>query len=608
MLLSVVIPAYNVEKFILPTVRSVLSQEVESMEVIVVDDGSTDSTAEVVTTIRDDRLRIIRQANRGLSGARNTGIRHSQGKYVAFLDADDVWFPHKIRKQLELMESDANLGFTYTFSAYINERGERSGQLWITSVREPSFMDLIKRNHVLASSVVARKDCVFQTGLFDENLRACEDQEFLVRLLYKTKYKGRLLPEVLTGYRVRTDSLTMNFAHQLDNAYKTMEIFAGYIPEFTPHLKKRSMAEAYRIASRKALSEGQLQEASQLMRESLRLCPTIVLKEPRAFVTLLLVTLPKMLPESWRQIPYYWVRSFLKLFYGYFNRNCNNAVNQLDDGSTGRTQELVACLVEESGPTMGGVIYNIKQMISRFVPENVKQLFRPSEAYSNIKIGSFAGFDVAYRKGTADEIVIVDSIERDVFFSGVPEYHPADDHVIIDVGAHIGTFSLLAASKVPRGKVYAIEPCEDSFNLLRINVALNRAVNISVHQLAISDRNGSCTLYYDIRNWGHTVVKNLTSHGETVKTFTLTDFLEINSIDKCHFMKLNCEGAEFPILLSTKHNVLQHFETILVLYHCDLWRSNTEVDLLSHFHHSGFNTIIRNRSEERGWIIATNLH
>jgi glycosyltransferase involved in cell wall biosynthesis len=326
MLLSAVIPAYNTDKYILAAINSALAQKVEGMEVIVVDDGSTDATAEVVTSIRDDRLRLIRQANRGLAGARNTGVRYSRGKYIAFLDADDVWFPQKIRKQLELLESEANLGFTYTYSAYIDERGERSGQLWITSISEPSYLDLIKRNHVMASSVVARKGCVLQAGLFNENLRACEDQEFWVRLLYKTKYKARLLPEVLTGYRVRTDSLTMNFAHQLENAQKVMEIFADYIPEFTPRLKQRSMAEAYRIASRKALSEGQLQVADQLMRGSLRLCPTIVLKDPRALVTLLLVTFPQMLPKSCRQIPYYWVRSFLKLFYCYFDRISNNSV------------------------------------------------------------------------------------------------------------------------------------------------------------------------------------------------------------------------------------------------------------------------------------------
>ncbi len=327
MLLSVVIPAYNVEKYVLPAVRSALAQEVGSMEVIVVDDGSTDATAEVVTAIRDERLRLIRQANRGLAGARNTGIKNSLGKYIAFLDGDDVWFPHKIRKQVELMESDATLGFTYTYSAYINERGQRSGQLWITSVRNPSYIDLIKRNHVLASSVMARKDGVLQAGLFNENLRACEDQEFLVRLLYKTNYKGRLLPEVLTGYRVRTDSLTMNFAHQLQNAEKVLEIFAGYIPELTLQLKQRSLAEAYRIASRKALSEGQFQVAGELMQKSLGLCPTIILKEPRAFVTFLLVTFPKVLPKSWQQTPYYWVRSLLRLVYGYFSRSSNNPVS-----------------------------------------------------------------------------------------------------------------------------------------------------------------------------------------------------------------------------------------------------------------------------------------
>jgi len=188
----------------------------------------------------------------------------------------------------------------------------------------------------MASSVVVRKDCFSQAGLFNENLRACEDQEMWVRILYKTQYKGRLLPEVLTGYRVRTDSLTMNFTHQIHNAEKLLEIFAEYIPELTLGLKQRSLAEAYRIASRKALSEGQLQVAGQLMSESLRLCPSIVLKDPRALVTFMLVTFPKMLPKSWRQTPYYWVRHFLKLFYGHVNRRSNNSVNlYLESRGTG---------------------------------------------------------------------------------------------------------------------------------------------------------------------------------------------------------------------------------------------------------------------------------
>lgn len=225
-----------------------------------------------------------------------------------------------------------------------------------------------------------------------------------------------------------------------------------------------------------------------------------------------------------------------------------------------------------------------------------------------LAIGSFGGFEIAYRKNTADEAVIGHSFENDGFFSGVPEYQPDEGHVIIDIGAHIGTFSLLSSSKVGCGKVYAIEACEDSFNLLRINVALNHCTNISLHHLAMADKEGSCRLYYNSGNWGHSIlktVKTLSRFSETVKSSTLSAFFESNRITECHFMKLNCEGSEFPILLSTPNAVLQRIRTILVLYHCDLWINNTEADLVSHLESSGFSCAIRNRSEDRGWIIAT---
>ena len=236
-----------------------------------------------------------------------------------------------------------------------------------------------------------------------------------------------------------------------------------------------------------------------------------------------------------------------------------------------------------------------------------RQIFaRPApDQPSMLAISSFGGFDIAYRKNTADEAVISDSFDNDIILSGVPEYQPEAGHVIIDIGAHIGTFSLLASSKVRHGKVYAIEACEDSFNFLRINVALNQCANISIHHLAMSDKEGTCKLYYDTGNWGHSIVKNLSRYSETVKSSTLSTFFESKRITECHFMKLNCEGSEFPILLSTTNNVLQRIGTILVLYHCDLWSNNTEADLIFHLEANGFNCVIRNRSEKRGWIIAT---
>ena len=256
--------------------------------------------------------------------------------------------------------------------------------------------------------------------------------------------------------------------------------------------------------------------------------------------------------------------------------------------------------------------------LSRFLPKKLKTIInliyskivstfkRPVfDIPSAIGIKSIEGFELAYRKGTADEDG-VDRFNQNVIFSRVPEYQSADDHVIIDVGAHIGTFSLLASSKVKRGKVYAIEASEDSFNLLRINVALNNATNISLHHLALADRQGTCRLYYDRGNWGSSTVSDHSRGYEIVKSCTLADFLESNKIDKCHFMKLNCEGAEFPILLSTLGGFLQRFDVILVFYHCDLWTSNTKTDLLSHLQSAGFSTTDGNQSEKRGWIIAIN--
>jgi FkbM family methyltransferase len=252
------------------------------------------------------------------------------------------------------------------------------------------------------------------------------------------------------------------------------------------------------------------------------------------------------------------------------------------------------------------VLPKIKAIIRPYY-KRIRRIFKTksSDKPSMLAIGSIGGFDVAYRKGTADEAVIRDSIVNDIFFTRVPEYKPNDGHVVIDIGAHIGTFSLLAASKIGRGKVYAIEASEDSCNFLRINVALNHCANISVHHLAIADKEGTCTLYHNPGNWGHSVVKKLSRFSETVESSTLSAFFESNGISKCHFMKLNCEGSEFPILLSTPSTVLQNIDTILVLYHCDLWADNTQVDLISHLESSGFKCVIRNQSEKRGWLIAT---
>lgn len=262
---------------------------------------------------------------------------------------------------------------------------------------------------------------------------------------------------------------------------------------------------------------------------------------------------------------------------------------------------------------------DITKRIASILPKKFKDAIEPwyrwllkgnpdkPEKSSGIAIDSFGGFEIAYRIGTVDRRVINKSFDNDIYFSGVPEYHPGEDDVIIDVGAHIGTFSILASSRVKRGKVYAIEASQDSFNILKINVALNQCSNVSTHHLALANKEGRITLYHEKGNWGNSTVKRLSISSETVEACTLSSFMEKNEIKKCHFMKLNCEGGEFPILLSTPNNVLRKFSTLLILYHCDLWDNNTEDNLIHHLESCGFNCVIRNQDGKRGWIIAENI-
>jgi FkbM family methyltransferase len=253
-------------------------------------------------------------------------------------------------------------------------------------------------------------------------------------------------------------------------------------------------------------------------------------------------------------------------------------------------------------------VEKLKAAVSPFIPVRIKRLLLATVLFdrpSKLALRAFGSFEMAFRKNTADEAVLAESFEHDELLTGIPEYHAAPNHTIIDVGAHIGAFSILAASKVPEGRVYAVEASADTYSFLRINVALNRAANVTVCRVALLDRRGECNLSHDWGNWGHSAVKKLSRRSETVPCCTLADFLREHNIEHCDLIKFNCEGAEFPILLSSSSDTLQKFSRMLVLYHCDLWRQNSEADLIRRLEDAGFRCDVRNQSDKRGWIFAT---
>lgn len=227
---------------------------------------------------------------------------------------------------------------------------------------------------------------------------------------------------------------------------------------------------------------------------------------------------------------------------------------------------------------------------------------------SHIAIDEVSGFQVAYRAGTTDEIVIRESFAHDPFFPALPDYTPHPTDVIVDVGAHIGTFTLLAATKAPKGIVHAVEASQESYNLLRINICLNHLSNVQPHHLALTDSSGFVRLHHDREgNWGHSTTTALSHHGEEVRSEELSSFFELNAIRHVNFMKLNCEGAEFPIIMSCPDMLLRRVERMLVLYHCELARGYSLENLLEKLKGAGFFLEVVTETSTRGCIKAVRV-
>jgi FkbM family methyltransferase len=223
-----------------------------------------------------------------------------------------------------------------------------------------------------------------------------------------------------------------------------------------------------------------------------------------------------------------------------------------------------------------------------------------------VRIKECEEFSVAYRVGTADERVIDHSFGNDIYFSTVPEYKPKPDHVVLDIGAHIGTFALLAGSKVPQGRVVAVEASAETFDLLRINVALNKLNNITPLHMAVSDKIGTAYLHHDPHgNWGHSLYHNEGGGQEKVETITLGALLKKHNIERVDLVKFNCEGAEYDILLSAEPGLLSRIGFMIVLYHGGEAGKGRFDALTGKLRNAGYVLAFRKQSADRGWIVAS---
>ncbi|GIX49573.1 MAG: hypothetical protein KatS3mg131_3784 [Candidatus Tectimicrobiota bacterium] len=202
---SVVIPVYNAERFLAETLDSVLCQSYGDFEVVLVDDGSTDASPAIACRYQQrypDKVRLVRKRNGGPASARNLGIAQARGEFVAFLDADDLWLPQKLAKQVACLRAQpAEVGLVYTRAVKFDAEG-----VWLLprAYQRPApsgwvYRDILRCNPVPSPSVLVRRACFARVGGFDESLDIIEDQDMWARLA--RVFRVALVDEVLCLYR-----------------------------------------------------------------------------------------------------------------------------------------------------------------------------------------------------------------------------------------------------------------------------------------------------------------------------------------------------------------------------------------------------------------------
>lgn len=256
-LVSVIIPAYNAAAFIEKTLISVLSQTYKNMEVIVVDDGSGDRTTDIVTAIsqQDPRVILFQQPNLGVAKARNSAIRHAQGEFIAPIDADDLWHPQNIEKQVQcLLKTDSSVGLVYAWSVDIDEQDLPIGEFRASTIENNVYKTLICHNFIgNASAAVMRRDCLEKIGGYNEQFReqdaqGCEDWELYLKIA--ESYQFRVVPEFLIGYRKIINSMSTDYPKMAKSHALMLESVQEKHPEIPSALHCLSKSSFYMYLAR----------------------------------------------------------------------------------------------------------------------------------------------------------------------------------------------------------------------------------------------------------------------------------------------------------------------------------------------------------------------
>lgn len=250
--ISVIIPVYNGEKTIQETINSVLNQTFSDFELIVINDGSQDRTLAIIENIKDCRLQAFSYLNAGLAASRNRGIAQAVGKYISFIDADDLWTVDKLEAQFNAMQRNPEAAVAYSWTDHINELGQfvrRGSHINLTGNVYEKLLELNFLEN--GSNALICKQALLEVGGFDESLAAAEDWDIFLRLAARYEFVVVSCPQIL--YRVSPTSMSTKLEKQEAATLQVIEKAFTHAPEYLQILKKRTKSHLYKYLTYKSL-------------------------------------------------------------------------------------------------------------------------------------------------------------------------------------------------------------------------------------------------------------------------------------------------------------------------------------------------------------------
>jgi glycosyltransferase involved in cell wall biosynthesis len=279
---SIIIPSYNRAGMIMTALESALAQIYPDWEAIIVDDGSSDDTREVVAGVKDTRVRYIYQANKGLPGARNTGILSSSGDYVAFLDSDDAFLPEKLALQVPILDADPQLGLVA--GGYIDVD---SSMIALRELRpwekNPSLdlSDWLRTCPFCVGSPLVRRSWLDKAGLFDETMRFVEDWDLWLRLS-SLGCRMEWLKQPVYLYRMHDTNMVRQAVRMKNGMIAMFDKYFGR-PDLPPEavaLKGEAYGHAYLNAAARSLAGGDGKESQDCLKKAYENNPRLLAGQP----------------------------------------------------------------------------------------------------------------------------------------------------------------------------------------------------------------------------------------------------------------------------------------------------------------------------------------